>query len=600
MSLRTRTILLITSLLVGTVLATSGVLAWAWYQALVTQTKADAVVIALLLGRSAHFAGDARRLAEDAVGEQMVVESTILADLVAIAEQQGLSADEINAHLRSITQRSALDEIWITDETGHAYLRTVPEIDFTFSPEQGQAGVFWTLLTGAQARVVQETRTREVDTSAFKYAGVGGIDKPRIVQVGFDAQFLGRLREQVGTSRLAREMVTGGQIVALHVVDQNLGTLAYRAMPGWQPDLVQAAADALSLRTVASEQRTISHFDGTSLTVITPIPGEVPGSAQGAVLVRLPTDRVVAAIREQLALTTLVVALALVVGSLGALALAHNVTDPVGRLTAAVAAIEGGKFAPALLADVVARKDEIGQLGVALGEYARLSADQVRQAVVQFELSRAWEIQSKLLPTVLESWPGALELAVHFRPARETSGDFYDVFTLPLLNADLDGPGVGSPPRLAPLQIAVADVAGKGIAAALVMALARATLRTIADSAAVGPNGQAPSPATTMSLAGRRLHRDVGQRDFVCCALAVVEPPLSRDEAHASGWLTAGRCPRFSVAPARPASSSHPASAFLLAYCLTRSMRSSWSTSHRATSWCLPRTACPRRLPVQS
>ena len=125
----------------------------------------------------------------------------------------------------------------------------------------------------------------------------------------------------------------------------------------------------------------------------------------------------------------------------------------MARLRLAVAAIEGGKFTPALLADVVARKDELGQLAVALDEYARLSADQVRQAVVQYELSRAWEIQSKLLPTLLEGWPGALELVVHFRPARETSGDFYDVFTLPLPDTGLAGEGPPIPSRLAPSRL---------------------------------------------------------------------------------------------------------------------------------------------------
>ena len=293
MSLWTRTVSLITSLLVATVLATSALLAWAWYQALLAQTEADAVLIGHLLGRSAQFAADARNLAEDAVGEQMVVEATILAHLVAIAEERGLSAEEINAQLQSVTQRSVLDEIWITDEQGHAYLRTEPEIDFTFSPDpvlQPQAHVFWPLLTGAEARVVQETRTREVDTSAFKYAGVGGVDKPRIVQVGFEAEFLGRLRDQVGTSRLVRQVVAGGQIVALQVVDQDLGTLAYGAMPGWRPDFAVAAVDAMSLRTVVREERTISRFDGTALTVITPVPGELPGEFRGAVLVRLPTD----------------------------------------------------------------------------------------------------------------------------------------------------------------------------------------------------------------------------------------------------------------------------------------------------------------------
>jgi phosphoserine phosphatase RsbU/P len=546
MSLWTRTVSLITSLLVITVLATSALLAWAWYQALLTQTEADAVLIGHLLGRSAQFAADARNLAEDAVGEQMVVEATILAHLVAIAEEQGLGADEINAHLRAITQRSVLDEIWITDERGHAYLRTDAQVDFTFSPDpilQPQAHVFWPLLTGAASRVVQETRTREVDASAFKYAGVGGVDEPRIVQVGFDAEFLGKLRDQVGTSRLVRQMVAGRQIVALQVVDQNLGTLAYGAMPGWQPDFALAAVDAMSLRTVVREERTISRFDGTALTVITPVPGELPGEFRGAVLVRLPTDGLLAALREQFLLTALIVLVALVAGALGAFALANNVARPVAQLTVAVAAIEAGKFAPALLADEVARKDELGQLAVALADYARLSADQVRQAVTQYELSRAWEIQSKLLPTVLEGWPGALELVVRFRPARETSGDFYDVLTLPVSDVGLAGGEMPSPSRLAPLQIAVADVAGKGIAAALVMALARATLRTIADSAVGAASGQVPSPATTMSLAGRRLHRDVGQRDFVCCALAVVEPPRSRAEGPRLRLANGGQVP---------------------------------------------------------
>jgi serine phosphatase RsbU (regulator of sigma subunit) len=546
MSLWTRTVSLITSLLVATVLATSALLAWTWYQALLAQTEADAVLIGDLLGRSAQFAADARNLAEDAVGEQMIVEATILAHLVAIGEEQGLTAEAINAHLRAITQRSVLDEIWITDDQGHAYLRSEPDIDFTFSPDpvaQPQAHVFWPLLTGAESRVVQETRTREVDPSAFKYAGVGGIEEPRIVQVGFDAEFLGKLRDQVGTSRLVRQVVAGGQIVGLQIVDQNLGTLAYGAMPGWRPDYALAAVDALTLRTVVREERTISRFDGTALTVVTPVPGDLPGEFRGAVLVRLPTDGLLAALREQFMDTALIVLLALVAGALGAVALARNVARPVAQLTLAVAAIKSGKFAPALLSDVAARKDELGELAVALEDYARLSADQVRQAVVQYELSRAWEIQSKLLPTVLEGWPGALELAVHFRPARETSGDFYDVLTLPLPDAGLVAGEVPSPPPLAPLQIAVADVAGKGIAAALVMALARATLRTIADSALGASNGQVPSPATTMSLAGRRLHRDVGQRDFVCCALAVVEPPRSRTTGPRMRLANGGQVP---------------------------------------------------------
>lgn len=550
MSLRTRTLLLITSLLVATVLATSGVLAWASRHALVAQAEADGILIAHALARSAHFAEEVRANAEDALAQQMVVEATILAHLVALGEAHGVSADELNARLLAITHGSLLDEIWITDESGHAYLRSVPEIDFTFSPDprlQPQASAFWPLLTGARTRVVQDALPREVDTQVFKYVGVAGVDRPRIVQVGFDAGFLRELGSQVGLSRLARELVEGGDITAIRVVDEDLYTLVFRAVPGRDTSSLYSLVDGETLQALAHDRRALTRLHGSDLIVIAPITDAGDDRFYGLALVQLPADHIQAALTRQLLLAGIVVAIVLVVGALGAVLLARSITGPVARLTSAVAAIEGDKFTPALLTDVVQRKDELGHLALALGEYARLSADQVRQAIVQYELSRAWEIQSKLLPTVLDGWPGALDLAVHFRPARETSGDFYDVLALPVPDADADGPApAGSPPR-APLQIAVADVAGKGIAAALVMALARATLRTIAelepavaarggpsscatcgtvhDGAAELPSDRAPSPATTLALTGRRLHRDVGQRDFVCCALAVVEPP---------------------------------------------------------------------------
>ena len=126
------------------------------------------------------------------------------------------------------------------------------------------------------------------------------------------------------------------------------------------------------------------------------------------------------------------------------------------------------------------------------------------------ELERAASIQQRLLPSAVQGWPGALEVAVRFRPAVETSGDFYDVLRL---TPAAEG-------ALPPLQIAVGDVAGKGMAAALVTALARSALRA---SESV-PTAMA-SPAGTLRAAGQHLHRDVGGQHFVACALAVVEPP---------------------------------------------------------------------------
>ena len=138
-----------------------------------------------------------RRLAEDAIGDQMIVQGRIAAHLVAIAEQGGMAPDQINEHFRDIArfakeQRDFDYEFWITDSTGKVYLGS-EDAAFTFKPEQPQAGVFLRLLEGRDDHadvIVQESRQREIDTSAYKYVGVSGVDKSRIVQIGYGADSL--------------------------------------------------------------------------------------------------------------------------------------------------------------------------------------------------------------------------------------------------------------------------------------------------------------------------------------------------------------------------------------------------------------------------
>ena len=124
--------------------------------------------------------------AEDVLARHMVGEALLAAHLVAIAERAGMAPDAINAILKDVAERSAIDEFWITDERGRAYL-TNQDFDFTFDPDparQPQASAFWPLLEGTEEVVIQDAQKREVDNRVFKYVGVAGIDKPRIVQVG--------------------------------------------------------------------------------------------------------------------------------------------------------------------------------------------------------------------------------------------------------------------------------------------------------------------------------------------------------------------------------------------------------------------------------
>lgn len=82
------------------------------------------------------------------------------------------------------------------------------------------------------------------------------------------------------------------------------------------------------------------------------------------------------------------------------------------------------------------------------------------------DLQVAYDIQQSFLPERLPEIPGASVAAI-MQPAREVGGDFYDAIPL-------SGERLG---------LLVADVSGKGVPAALYMALARTLLRTHSLSA---------------------------------------------------------------------------------------------------------------------
>ena len=131
---------------------------------------------------------------DDTIARHMVGQALLAAQFVALAERVGMTPSEINAILKNISERSAKQEFWITDTQGRAYL-TNTEVAFTFSSnsdKQPQASAFWPLIDGSKAIVIQDTRKREIDDQLFKYVGVAGVDKARIVQIGVGAENLCR------------------------------------------------------------------------------------------------------------------------------------------------------------------------------------------------------------------------------------------------------------------------------------------------------------------------------------------------------------------------------------------------------------------------
>jgi len=363
MRFRTRLVLLVTGLLASAIVIISALLAWNTRNALLASAEDSGKMVANLLARSAGLANEIPSEVENMLGAQMVAEARIVAHFVDAAEKAGFAPEEINRRLRSIADTTAIDEFWITDEKGHAYLRNV-DVDFTFSPspmEQPQAHVFWPLLTGKKDEVVQEERQREIDDQHFKYAGVSGVDKPRIVEVGFNAKYIADLKARVGLGRAVQALVASGDIDAIWVFDTKLGQLAGPAVVGASSARFPSDDEMASIKDALHDHQTRSVLLPDALSVIAPINTEEKGVI-GAALVRIPTEHMWEAVRDQIGLAALIALAVLAAGVALTYLLAKHQVAPIERLTAAATAVEQRKFDAKSLEAVSERLDEIGRL----------------------------------------------------------------------------------------------------------------------------------------------------------------------------------------------------------------------------------------------
>jgi PAS domain S-box-containing protein len=365
MTLRTRILLMVTFLLSTTVVVTTVVMAWGTQRALLSHTEEDAVLVATFLARMTRFTNQVEQEVESTIGEHMVSEALLTSHLVAIAEQSGMSSTEINQRLKTIADQTTIDEFRITDETGRVYLSNTPGIDFTFNPDsaiQPQASAFWPLLNGQQDVVKQDTRQREIDNRIFKYVGVGGVDQPRIVQVGYETELIEHLREKIGLVRLVNELIDGEDVVAIRIVDRKMVNLARNVTSGASgAESLNDPKTIANLQRVLSSGKTISYLDNNLLKVIVPTLGE-QGEISGATLVYMSTEHMRSAMKEDLERLAIAATFILILGVLASIVLARRVTKPVAQLTYAAAAMKAERFRPESIAAVATRKDELGLL----------------------------------------------------------------------------------------------------------------------------------------------------------------------------------------------------------------------------------------------
>ena len=143
------------------------------------------------------------------------------------------------------------------------------------------------------------------------------------------------------------------------------------------------------------------------------------------------------------------------------------------------------------------------QIATALQQAENYKETLKHQRVNQ-ELRLAGDIQSSFLPEKLPEI-GGWDIAAELTPARQTSGDFYDFFSLE------DGR----------LGILIADVADKGLGAALYMALGRTLLLTYAQE-------YPENPAAVLHATNQRMLEDARAQMFITAFYGVLDPDSGR------------------------------------------------------------------------
>jgi serine phosphatase RsbU (regulator of sigma subunit) len=141
-----------------------------------------------------------------------------------------------------------------------------------------------------------------------------------------------------------------------------------------------------------------------------------------------------------------------------------------------------------------------------------LALELADRVTMKRDLEIAKEIQTWLMPAAAPQVPG-VEVAFATRPANTVAGDYYDAF----LRSTSEGVSETCPPLL----LIVADVAGKSVPAALLMATLQASLRTLA--------GMCASPLDLVQRLNRYCcEQNIGRKRFTTAFLAELDPQTRR------------------------------------------------------------------------
>jgi phosphoserine phosphatase RsbU/P len=195
--------------------------------------------------------------------------------------------------------------------------------------------------------------------------------------------------------------------------------------------------------------------------------------------------------------------------------LTRRITSAVADLYEATRYVRRGDFSRRVR---VQKRDQLGILGESFNDMTasigELIEEQRKRQRLENEISIAREVQGQLFPQAIPQVEG-IELAAICRAARTVSGDYYDFIRL-------------GPNRMG---IAVADISGKGISAALLMASLQAALRS---QALLDPNCGTAELVTRLN---RHLFHNTSDDRYATFFYAIVDSSTRTLE-----YTNAGHC----------------------------------------------------------
>ena len=205
-------------------------------------------------------------------------------------------------------------------------------------------------------------------------------------------------------------------------------------------------------------------------------------------------------------LSLLITLLTLVAVVATAQSVARSLSDPIEKLTRYTQTISKGNLDQKIELDA---KNEIGILASSFNQMTVQLKDSIRrlkettaaQERIESELRVARDIQMSTMPKIFPPFPDRKDFGIHatIKPAKEVGGDF---FNFELLKGDR-------------LFFVIGDVSGKGVHAALFMAVANILIQTAARAGL--------TPDQVLAVANRQLSHDNDTCMFVTVFCGLVD-----------------------------------------------------------------------------